>query len=142
MNLLALVGLFVLLAADSSAQSPSGSDAAAWREACRVSGYSCVWISPPFVAKAPLVDILGRYAMGDRYILVREDLTGPLAYAVRVHEMTHFLQWKHGKWKFTKLNSCDMEHEAFDVSNTVLRRLGDTKDLVDWNVMKFQYGCP
>ncbi len=135
--LLVLVGLIVLCTADSAGLD----DNAAWREACKVSGYSCFGVTPPFVAQGPIGPLLGRYRMGDKYILVNEDISGNLAYAVRVHEMTHYLQWKHGRWKFSKLNSCQMEHDAFDVSNAVLRRLGDTKSLVDWDKMRLVYGC-
>lgn len=133
-----LVGLIVLCTADSAGLD----DNSAWREACRVSGYSCFGVTAPFVAQGPIGPLLGRYRMGDKYILVNEDISGNLAYAVRVHEMTHYLQWKHGRWKFNKLNSCQMEHDAFDVSNAVLRRLGDTKSLVDWDKMRLVYGCP
>ncbi len=79
--------------------------------------------------------------MGDTYILVNEGASGVLAYAVKVHEMTHYLQWKHGKWKFTKASSCKNEREAFDVSNAVLRRLGETKYVVDWDKLRIVYGC-
>ena len=80
--------------------------------------------------------------MGDKYILVNENISGSLAYAVRVHEMTHVLQWKHKKWDFTKAGSCKNEREAFEVSNVVLRRLGNYRDLVDWDKMRVVYGCP
>lgn len=137
-----IAGLLLASLAVSGDVSAPLNDAAAWREACKVSGYSCYRLRAPFVVKAPLIGIYGRYIMGEKYVLVDEGLTGPLAYAVRVHEMTHFLQWKHGKWKFNLLNSCEMEREAFGVSNAVLRRLGDTRDVVDWTVMRLQYGCP
>ena len=95
------------------------------------------------MVRAPLAGyIYGRYRMGDKYILVDEGIDGRFAYAVKVHERTHYLQWKHGKWKFTKANSCAMEHEAFDVSNAVLRRLGETDGIVDWNVTRLSYDCP
>ncbi len=140
-TLLAVVGVLVL--AVSSTPAPAAlSDQAAWREACRVSRYSCAWLSPPLVAQAPLGTLLGRYRMGDKYILVNERISGPLAYAVKVHEMTHYLQWKHKKWKFTHESKCENEKEAFDVSNAVLRRLGETRDIVDWDVLKAAYGCP
>ncbi len=129
------------LAAIGAARTPQLDDRAAWREACRVSKYSCAWLSPPYVAKAPLGPLLGRYKMGDKYILVNEDLTGNRAYAVRVHEMTHYLQWKHKKWKFTKASKCENEQQAFDVSNAVRRRLGETQGVVDWNVIRVVYGC-
>ncbi len=79
--------------------------------------------------------------MGDTYILVNEAATGKLAYAVRVHEMTHYLQWKHKRWTGAPENVCKNEREAFDVSNAVVRRLGAVKYVVDWNVVKDRYGC-
>lgn len=138
---LALVGILVLLTAGTRPAAQVLDDRAAWSEACAISGYSCHGIGPPFIAYAPMEGIRGRYRMGERYILVSEDISGPLAYAVKVHEMTHYLQWKHGKWTFTDENRCRMEKDAFDVSNRVLERLHDTKDLVDWNVVKGIYGC-
>lgn len=80
--------------------------------------------------------------MGDTYIIVDEEMSGHLAYAVRVHEMVHYLQYKHKAWKYTKENSCVMEHAAFDVSNAVLLRLGDKDLLTDWNLKRRAYGCP
>lgn len=80
--------------------------------------------------------------MGDTYIIVDEEMSGHLAYAVRVHEMVHYLQYKHKDWKYTKENSCVMEHAAFDVSNAVLLRLGDKDLLTDWNLKRRAYGCP
>lgn len=80
--------------------------------------------------------------MGDPYILIDERISGNLAYAVKVHEMTHYLQWKRGAWKFTKANMCEMEKDAFDVANIVLRRLEEHAHVVDWNVMRLAYGCP
>ena len=124
-----------------TAGTPQLDDRAAWREACKLSGYSCAGIRRPWVAIAPLGDIYGRYYMGQQYILVHEDLTGNEAYAVRVHEMTHYLQWKHGKWTFTQENRCQMEHDAFDVSNTVLRRLGSPEDVIEWGTVREGYGC-
>ncbi len=139
--ILATLALFIAVVCLAGTKQPPLNDHAAWREACKVSGYSCFGVTPPFVAQGPIGPLLGRYRMGDKYILVNEDISGNLAYAVRVHEMTHYLQWKHGRWKFSKLNSCQMEHDAFDVSNAVLRRLGDTKSLVDWDKMRLVYGC-
>lgn len=78
--------------------------------------------------------------MGDTYILVNEAASGKLAYAVKVHEMVHYFQYKRKAWKYTKANSCQMEKEAFDVSNKVLRRLGETRGVVDWNVIRVAYG--
>lgn len=80
--------------------------------------------------------------MGDKYILVHERLEGKVAYAVKVHEMVHYLQYKRRAWKFTQENACEMERQAFDVSNAVLRRLGEPRRVVDWNVLKTFYGCP
>lgn len=116
-------------------------DRAAWREACSLSGYSCAWTRRPDVARSPLGGLYGRYRMGDTYILVNEKIDGNLAYAVRVHEMVHYLQWKRGAWKFEHDNACRMEHDAFDVSNVVLRRLGETSKVVNWDVAKAFYGC-
>lgn len=83
----------------------------------------------------------GRYKMGQKYILVDENLPPRLTYAVKVHEMTHYLQYKRKAWKFTTENRCRMEKEAFDASNRVLRRLHDDRNVVDWDVMKALYGC-
>ena len=139
-TLLALVGILVLLTAGTPAAQVLD-DKAAWREACAVSGYSCHGIGPPLVVYSPMEGLLGRYRMGDRYILVSEDVSGVLAYAVKVHEMTHYLQYRHKAWTFTDENRCKMEKDAFDVSNSILRRLGDLRDVVDWDVMKGAYGC-
>jgi hypothetical protein len=107
-----------------------------------LAGYSCVWIKAPTVARSPLPGLYGRYRMGDTYILVEENVEGNIAYAVKVHEMVHYLQYKRGAWKYTFENSCAMERDAFVVSNIVLRRLGETEGVVDWNVKRLQYGCP
>ncbi len=140
--LLVILALGLIAASFASPKDSPLDDRAAWREACKLGGYSCFAISAPFVARAPMGLLYGRYVMGDRYILVDENITGNLAYEVKVHEMVHYLQWKHKKWKFTKENSCRMEQDAFDVSNVVARRLGDLAHLIDWNVTKVSYGCP
>ncbi len=133
----------MLLAVLCVAGTPQLDDSTAWREACRVSGYSCFGISPPLVARSPLPDgLLGRYKRGDKYILVSEDTNGVLEYAVIVHEMTHYLQWKRHAWRRGKLASCLREKEAFDVSNTAVARLGKPELLVDWDTRKVLYGCP
>lgn len=93
------------------------------------------------VVESPLGGLYGRYRMGDTYILVNENIDGNIAYAVRVHEMTHYIQYKRGAWKFTQENRCRMEHDAFDVSNIVLTRLGETARLVDWGKARLFYGC-
>lgn len=121
--------------------APPLDDRAAWREACALSGYSCFGLSPPAVIEAPMGLLNGRYKMGDRHILLDEGLPAKLAYAVKVHEMTHYLQYKRKAWKYTKANACQMEKDAFDVSNKVLRRLGETRGVVDWNVARVVYGC-
>jgi len=85
--------------------------------------------------------LFGRYKMGDSYILVDETIDGNLAYAVKVHEMVHYLQYKRGAWKFNHGNRCQMEHDAFDVSNIVLKRLGETRGVYDWNKIRVAYDC-
>ncbi len=140
--LLVILALGLIAASFAAPKDDVLDDRAAWREACKLGGYSCFAIPAPLVARAPMGLLYGRYVMGDRYILVDENTTGNLAYEVKVHEMVHYLQGKHGKWKFTKENSCQMEHAAFDVSNVVARRLGDTQHVVDWNVARLNYGCP
>ena len=139
--LVALLGIAILCVAGTPKPTPLD-DRAAWREACHLAGYSCAWIPRPFVTNAPLIDILGRYRMGDKYILLNENISGSLAYAVQVHEMTHYLQWKHGRWKFTPESRCENERDAFEVSNVVLRRLKATTYLVEWDKAKNFYGCP
>lgn len=79
--------------------------------------------------------------MDDTYILVNENIDGNLAYAVKVHEMVHYLQWKRGAWTSTHENKCRMEHDAFDVSNKVLRRLKEYARVVDWDKARLFYGC-
>lgn len=79
--------------------------------------------------------------MGELYILINEEMSGTLAYAVKVHEMTHYLQWQHKAWTFTEENRCLMEKQAFDVSNRVLVRLHDDKNVVDWEALRGWYGC-
>ena len=137
---LALVGTLVLCTSGSPAPLD---DKAAWREACRVSGYSCFGITPPMVARAPLPDgLLGRYKIRDKYILVSEGLDDVLEYVVTVHEMTHYLQWQHHKWRRGKHASCERERDAFDASNTTAARLGKPELLVDWDTRRLVYGCP
>lgn len=136
--ILALLGVVILC----TAGTPQLDDTAAWREACKTAGYSCRGLEAPRVITASLPPpLLGLYPVGKPYILVNKSLDGPHAYAIKVHEMTHYLQWKRGAWKFTLENRCRMEKEAFDVSNAVLRRLGEYEHVVDWNGMKVLYGC-
>ena len=140
MKILVALAVSILLASSSNTtELPDGRDA--WRDACNLSGYSCFGLRRPYIARAPLVGLYGRYHMGDMYILVNENISGNLAYGVAVHEMVHYLQYKRGAWTYTLANSCKMEREAFDVSNAVFRRLGDTADVVDWNTMRLGYGC-
>lgn len=120
---------------------PRLSDRAAWSEACKLSGYSCFNLSRPAVVYAPIGALLGRYKMGDRYILINEKAEGSLRYAVKVHEMTHYIQWKRKKWTGTRANMCRNERAAFDASNAVLRRLGETVGVVEWTVIRAKYGC-
>lgn len=137
---LALVVLLGVLVALFSCRTARLDDVA-WNEACALSGYSCAWTGRPDVVAAPLGALYGRYRMGDTYILINERIDGNLAYAVRVHEMVHYLQYKRGAWQFEHENKCAMEHEAFDVSNKVLRRLGETSKVVNWDIAKTYYGC-
>lgn len=139
---LAVLGLLVLAAVGAEGVESRFSDKDAWRDACRISQYSCLFVKRPFVVEIPMQGVLGLYRMGNNYIFVHPELPPPLAYAVRVHEMTHYLQWRHGKWEVPSESRCRNEHEAFDVSNVVLRRLGETKRLVEWDVVKGFYGCP
>ncbi len=132
--LLAFVGLAL-------AGEPRLDDRSAWREACELSRYSCWKRKRPVVVQAPLQGLYGRYRVGDSYILIHERLTGNLAYAVKVHEMVHYLQHAAGVWKYTKESSCAREAEAFEVANKVLRRLGEPALIVDWNEMRLVYGC-
>ncbi len=141
LGLLFIALLVGALGAKTSSPAPL-SDRAAWLDACKYSGYACFGITRPLVARAPMEELYGRYSMGDTYILVDESIDGIQAYAVTVHEMVHYLQYKHKAWKYTKENSCVMERDAFAVSNAVLHRLGNTDFLVDWSVKRIQYGCP
>lgn len=131
----------------SGAPEPTGSSLPpaatklAWKAACRISKYPCWYLSRPDVVRAPMVGLLGRYAMGDRFILVDERLRPDAMVVVMVHEMTHYLQYKHGRWDYTQAGRCRAEHEAFDVSNVAARALELPAMLVDWNVMRLQYGC-
>jgi hypothetical protein len=133
-----VVGLLVAL---GYAGVPQFDDNAAWREACRLSRHSCFNLSRPAVVYAPIGALLGRYKMGDRYILINEKTEGSLRYAVKVHEMTHYIQWKRKKWTGTRANMCANEREAFDASNAVLRRLGETVGVVEWEKIRVAYGC-
>lgn len=137
----ALVALFLLCALCVAGPPAKLDDRAAWREACAVSRYSCRGLRPPLVVEAPITGLLGRYRMGDKYLVIHDELDSKLAYAVKVHEMVHYLQYKRSAWKFTHENACAMEREAFEVSNVVLRRIGDPR-VVDWNIMRVVYGCP
>lgn len=139
MKILVALVVSALLASASTPELPDGQDA--WRDACNLSGYSCFGLRRPYIARAPLPGLYGRYHMGDMYILVDENISGKLAYGVTVHEMVHYLQYKRGAWTFTPENRCQMERDAFVVSNMVFRRLGDTADMVDWNVYRLGYGC-
>ncbi len=133
-----VVGLLVAL---GYAGVPQFDDNAAWREACRLSRHSCFNLSRPAVVYAPIGALLGRYKMGDRYVLVNEKAQGSLRYAVKVHELTHYLPFKHKRWKYTKESMCKNEREAFEVSNRALRRLGETKYVVEWDKIRVVYGC-
>jgi predicted SprT family Zn-dependent metalloprotease len=84
----------------------------------------------------------GRYWMGDRHLLIAEGMTPSATLVVMVHEMTHYLQYKHGKWDYTSAGKCWAEHQAFDVSNITARALNDPSMVVDWNLMRIQYNCP
>lgn len=136
-----IVLVSLLIAATALAGTPRLDDRFAWRDACELSRYSCWKRERPLVVHAPLPGLLGRYRVGDSYILIHENLSGNLAHAVKVHEMVHYLQYKAGVWKNTKESACAREAEAFEVGNKVLRRLGETKLLVDWEEMRKVYGC-
>lgn len=138
---MSLLALLVFITALCAAPAPRLDARAAWREACALSGYDCFWLTPPQVVRAPLAGLFGRYHIGDRYIVVDDRIPDSFAYAVQVHETVHYLQWKHGAWKFNHENTCQMEREAFNVSNAVLRRIGETGRIVDWDVTRHFYGC-
>ena len=112
----------------------------AWDTACALAGYSCTNIPPPLVFHGPLGVLDGHYKMGNAYVQVNFYVAGNIAYAVTVHEMVHYLQWQHRAWTFKHENRCKMEREAFVVSNLVLRRLGETRQ-VPWDSVKAYYGC-
>lgn len=108
--------------------------AAAYREACRLSRYTCKDIPAPKVRESVFVDKSGAYGFyfGGRTIWVATYLTPRERYVVMVHEMVHYLQVYEDQKGFphnAPFETCVREEEAYEVSDQVLARLGTTERL-------------
>lgn len=118
----------------------------AFRDACRLSGYSCRGITAPRVMRAavPLAPTwYGIYYPGSSVVFVRDDVNVEIdsGYIVLVHEMVHYLQLTVGGLVYVdQFTGCIGEAEAFAASNRLARELGNPELARDnWAE---QYGCP
>jgi hypothetical protein len=118
----------------------------AFREACRLSRYSCWGLQPPMVRYSSYVDVEGAYGLyfGGRTVWLSPTAmkTPEEHYIVMVHEMVHYLQAyvdQNGLPFETKFERCVREFEAFEVSDRVARRLKVKSMIRDGNLKS--YGC-
>ncbi len=117
----------------------------AFADACRLSRYSCVGISPPMVRDSRFVGAEGAFGiyMGGNTIWMAPSVTGARRYVVMVHEMVHYLQEKaDGNTPSSgDFRRCVSEEEAFQVSDIVAARLGQF-DMIRPLILVASYGCP
>ena len=124
-----LVCMALLLCISSVQAKPRYTPYEAFREACWLSRYSCIGIKQPMVRESPYVNLEGAHGiyMGGRTIWMGNKLpTAKERYVVMVHEMVHYLQQyvdQQGIPFTSQFEKCVREHEAFEVSDIVAKRL-------------------
>lgn len=106
----------------------SAREVRAFNDACVLSGYDCTDIARPVVAYddlASLKGLLGYYSPGTYVVFIARKLNKDVEYAVMVHEMVHYLQFRSHMADGTldSFTNCTAEREAFEVSDKILERL-------------------
>jgi hypothetical protein len=146
-----LVGLVLVVAAACSntplfpAATETSAVNAAWKEACQLSRYSCLWVKRPEVAYSDVLGngVRGAFWPGSTRVWLAKGIdiqTNIRDYGTLVHEFVHYLQEQNFQWPaFSKTVQCQREEEAWDVFNLLMKKY-DREDLVDvrW---RYRYGC-
>lgn len=135
--------LCLMIGFASLAYANSRFEASAWQEACDLGAYSCEGVDRPVVEYDETgleSGLWGYYMLGTRVVFLSVGQPLEQEYSVLVHEMVHYLQYTYAKRRQVTLNDkCQMEREAFEVSDQVLKRLGRADLARDGNLK--DYGC-
>lgn len=131
-----LLPLAALFLAQTSSAAQDLSPRAAYRDACALSRYTCKDIPQPMIRESIFVDKANAFGFyfGGRTIWLSTFLTPVERYVVMVHEMVHYLQCHEDRKCFPQsapFETCLREEEAYEVSDRVIRRLGDTGRLTE-----------